>query len=277
MGQCIHPRRLHQRHGNPRHRGQSPYRTVQQNPRCTNAVSSLAPLTPPSRLIVAPSLLSRLVRIHPPRQSLFALSVSRRSSTVLRAAPPFVLRDRWLPVQLGVGIPFGCQIGTKGAQCAFVSRIAVSIWDVQYGTAPRYFFRRLRSRPSPSTVLCMGLWPPNSRVGWSATGVKQGDPAGPLYFAVSTYPLFCSIRDAVDRVVGEYFPLKPSYTGVSAICDDLQVPSDPQLALPVSEVVQRKFMEPQPEEMPHFSPPGLSPFGGLATRMAPRYLRCNPR
>ena len=75
-------------------------------------------------------------------------------------------------------------------------------------------------------------------------GVKQGDPAGPpLYFAVSTYPLFCSIRDAADRVVGEYFPLMPSYTGVSAICDDLQVTSDPQLVLPVSEVVQRKFME----------------------------------
>ena len=73
--------------------------------------------------------------------------------------------------------------------------------------------------------------------------MKQGDPAGPLYFAVSTYPLFCSIRDAVDRVVGEYFPLMPSYTRVSAICDDLQVTSDPQLALPVSEVVQRKFME----------------------------------
>jgi hypothetical protein len=44
-------------------------------------------------------------------------------------------------------------------------------------------------------------------------------------------------------MVGEYFPLMASYTGVSAICDYLQVTSDPQLALPVSEVVQRKFME----------------------------------
>ena len=55
--------------------------------------------------------------------------------------------------------------------------------------------------------------------------------------------LFCSILDAVDRVVCEFFPLMPSYTGVSAICDDLQVTSDPQLALLVSEVIQRKFME----------------------------------
>jgi hypothetical protein len=33
------------------------------------------------------------------------------------------------PVQLGVGIPFGCQIGAKGAQCAFDARKAVSTWD----------------------------------------------------------------------------------------------------------------------------------------------------
>jgi hypothetical protein len=31
--------------------------------------------------------------------------------------------------QLGVGIPFGCQIGAKGAQCAFDTRKAVSTWD----------------------------------------------------------------------------------------------------------------------------------------------------
>ena len=41
-----------------------------------------------------------------------------------------------------------------------------------------------------------------------------------------------------------FFPsCLPTDTGVSAICDDLQVTRDPQLALPVSEVVQRKFME----------------------------------
>ena len=53
------------------------------------------------------------------------------------------------------------------------------------------------------------------------------------------------IRDAVDWEVSECFPLMPSYTGVPAICDDLQVTSEPQLALlpPVSEVDQRKFAE----------------------------------
>ena len=104
--------------------------------------------------------------------------------------------------------------------------------------APRLLRYYVRGYGRPTPLLWRG-----QRVGWSATGVKQGDPAGLLYFAVSTDPLFCSIRDTVDRVVGEYFPLMPSYTGVSAICDDLQVTSDPQLALQVSEVVQRKFME----------------------------------
>ena len=79
-------------------------------------------------------------------------------------------------------------------------------------------------------------------MGWSATGKKQGDPADPLYFPVSTYPLFCSIRDAVDRrAVSKYFSFMLSYTGVSAIC--LQVTCDPQLALPVAEFVQCNFTE----------------------------------
>ena len=43
------------------------------------------------------------------------------------------------PVQLGVGIPFGCQIGAKGAQCAVDARKAVSTWDGNsaFNTEPR--------------------------------------------------------------------------------------------------------------------------------------------
>ena len=44
------------------------------------------------------------------------------------------------PDQLGVGIPFGCQIGAKGAQCAFDARKkAVSTWDGNsaFNTEPR--------------------------------------------------------------------------------------------------------------------------------------------
>ena len=80
-------------------------------------------------------------------------------------------------------------------------------------------------------------------VGSSGTGVKRGNPAGILDFAVSTHSLFCSICDAIERVATEYFPLLPSFVGVTAICDELQVVSDPQLALPVAEVVQRKILE----------------------------------
>ena len=73
--------------------------------------------------------------------------------------------------------------------------------------------------------------------------MKQGDPAGPLFFAVSTFELFESIRDAAEKLVAEQFPLMPSYVGVTAVCDDLKVTCDPQLALPVAEVVQRKMAE----------------------------------
>ena len=44
-------------------------------------------------------------------------------------------------------------------------------------------------------------------------------------------------------MVAEQFSLMPSYVGVTAICDDLKVTCDPQLALPVAEVVQRKMAE----------------------------------
>ena len=157
------------------------------------------------------------------------------------------------PVQLGVGIPSGCQIGARGAQCAFDAKQAVSAFDVinAFNTEDRQStFAGVSSRAPRMLryyVWAYGretplLWHGHP-VGMSATGVKQGDPAGPLYFAVSTYPLFCSIRDAVERTVREQFPLMPSHVGVTAICDDLTVVSDPQLALLVSEVVQRKFAE----------------------------------
>ena len=44
-------------------------------------------------------------------------------------------------------------------------------------------------------------------------------------------------------MVVERFPLMPSYVGITAVCDDLKVTCDPQLAHPVAEVVQRKMAE----------------------------------
>ena len=73
--------------------------------------------------------------------------------------------------------------------------------------------------------------------------VKQGDPAGPLFFAVSTFELFESIRDAAVKLVVEQFPLMPSYVGVTAVCDDLKVICYLQVTLPVAEVVQCKMAE----------------------------------
>ena len=82
------------------------------------------------------------------------------------------------------------------------------------------------------------------RVGLVGTRVKQRDPAGPLFFVVSTFELFESIRDAAEKLVAEQqFPLMPSYVGVTAVCDDFKVICDPQVALPVAEVVQRKMAE----------------------------------
>ena len=107
-------------------------------------------------------LLSRLVRIPfapsapganpPPWQSLFTLLVSRRSffrlagHAAVRIEGPLV-GPTMAPVQPGVvGIPFSCQIGAKGAQCAFDARKAVSTWDGNsaFNTEPRQdtFFGR---------------------------------------------------------------------------------------------------------------------------------------
>jgi hypothetical protein len=157
------------------------------------------------------------------------------------------------PLQLGVGIPSGCQIGAKGVQCAFDARRAVEAFDLNSAfTKERRqdTFKGIHKRAPrmlPFYVWGYGretplLWR-GHRVGLVGSGVKQGDPAGPLFFAVSTFELFESIRNAAEKLVAEQFPLMPSYVGVTAVCDDLKVTCDPQLALPVAEVVQRKMAE----------------------------------
>ena len=73
--------------------------------------------------------------------------------------------------------------------------------------------------------------------------MNQEDPVGPSFFAVSTFELFESIHDAAEKLVVKQFSLMPSYVGVTAVCDDLKVICDPQVALPVAEVVQRKIAE----------------------------------
>jgi hypothetical protein len=43
------------------------------------------------------------------------------------------------------------------------------------------------------------------RVGLVGTGVKQEDPAGALFFAVSTFELFEAILDAAEKLVRSSF------------------------------------------------------------------------
>jgi hypothetical protein len=79
------------------------------------------------------------------------------------------------PVQLGVGIPFGCQIGAMGAQCAFDARKAVSgtVTAPSIRNRAKMLFQAFPIAPSPSTVLCMGLWTPNApAVARSAGGME---------------------------------------------------------------------------------------------------------
>ena len=121
--------------------------------------------------------------------------------------------------QLGVGIPSirlsdRSQRGTVRFRCPQGSIGSGSEQRLQDGETtehlPGYFC--LGPAASPLPLIWHG-----QLVGSSGTGVKQGDPAGPLYFAVITHSLFCSIRDAIERVATEYFPLLP----FTAICDDL--------------------------------------------------------
>jgi hypothetical protein len=77
-------------------------------------------------------LLSRLVLIPKPPDNPSA-PITLRSlglpEIFYRLAGPLV-GPTMEPVQLGVGIPFGCQIGVKGAQCAFDARKALLAVDL---------------------------------------------------------------------------------------------------------------------------------------------------
>ena len=101
------------------------------------------------------------------------------------------------PLQLGVGIPFGCQIGAKGAQCAFDAREALLAVDLNnaFNTEKRQSTFQGVSAWVPR-LLRYYMWRDVTDFAWTASGlerneVKQGDLAGPLYFAVSTYSLLC--------------------------------------------------------------------------------------
>jgi hypothetical protein len=111
-------------------------------------------------------------------------------------------------VQLGVDIPFGCQIGAKDAQCAFDARKAVSTWDGNsaFYTEPRQdTFSGVSDRAPRLLLPCMGLWTPNTPAvprsvgGMECDGCATKRSSWPI---AGTYPLICSsIRDAVDRMV----------------------------------------------------------------------------
>ena len=74
----------------------------------------------------------------------------------------------------------------------------------------------------------------------------------------------------------EYFPLLPSFVGVTAICDDLQVVSDPQLALPVAEVAQRKILESDRSLNIAKCRILVRPDSAHPIVLAPRLMRCSP-
>ena len=88
------------------------------------------------------------------------------------------------PLQLGVGIPFGCQIRAKGAQCAFNARkalLAVDLNNALNTEKPSRVF--LPWSRGSSVTICWAyghetplIWH-GQLVGSSGTGVKQEDPA----------------------------------------------------------------------------------------------------
>ena len=158
-----------------------------------------------------------------------------------------------VPVQLGVGVSSGCQIGARAAQCAYDARLAILSFDVEnaFNTQARQDIYEGLCTYAPE-LLRYFLWAYGQTtpliwhglpVGDSATGCRQGDPAGTLYYSVGTQALYLRIKDAVTRLVAEDYPLLPSYSGVHAICDDLTVLCDPQLAHTISATVQAKFLE----------------------------------
>ncbi len=85
------------------------------------------------------------------------------------------------PLQLGVGIQFGCQIRAKGVQCAFDARKALLAVDLNnaFNTEKRQStFQGVSALWSYGREETPLIWH-GQLVGSSGTGVKQGDPAGP--------------------------------------------------------------------------------------------------
>ena len=154
------------------------------------------PPDPPSS--AAPSGQSSAVALRPLNlPELFYRLIARAA---VRVVSPAVVGAAIVPLKLGASVPSGCQqIGAKKAQCAFEARRAVEAFDFNSAFAKERrqdSFKGVHKRAPrmlPFYVWGYGretpfLWR-GHRVGLVGTGEKQGDPAGPLFFAVSTFVL----------------------------------------------------------------------------------------
>jgi hypothetical protein len=112
------------------------------------------------------------------------------------------------PLQLGMGIPSGCQIGAKGAQCAFDGRRAVEASDLNSAFTKerrQNSFKGVHKRAPRMLPLPFYLWGYGASLVWTSCGNRgeagrRPSVAGPLFFAVSTFELFESIRDAAEKL-----------------------------------------------------------------------------
>ena len=153
------------------------------------------------------------------------------------------LGEKLAPLQLCVGIKGGAEIGAKLAQKvfeidklpqieidvenAFNSMSRGRIYDGLCKYAPGIvpFFTKLYKEASP---LCLST---GETVGYSSTGVRQGDPMAMIYFAVGLHDILVEMKELFDMEAGQIGRPSSELGSIVAYADDINL-SAPEWLLP---------------------------------------------
>ena len=153
------------------------------------------------------------------------------------------LGEKLAPLQLCVGIKGGAEIGARMAQKTYgVDKLTQMLIDIEnaFNSMPRNLVLRGLKKYCPELIpfftalyrtrspLCLST---GETVGYSSTGVRQGDPMAMIYFAVGIHDILVEIQTEFEEEASKRGRPTSELGGIVAYADDINL-SAPDWLLP---------------------------------------------
>jgi hypothetical protein len=143
------------------------------------------------------------------------------------------------PLQNGIGIPGGCEIGGRIGQLIMSAPPALNLiltstdFKNGFNLPGRSHLLRALQRIAPGLLRWFQwthghstqLFQDGTRIGWSATGCRQGDPLSSLIFCAYIHPILQRFHVAMQTIIEREVPtaagIPPPVFGIYAFIDDV--------------------------------------------------------